>query len=165
MPEIFKSAAVALCFLSLTAGLPAMAQFEVAPDHFDTPVTPAPALAQARTELSAQIASQHRRLEALQAQLKKKAERVEELHEEAISAGIQGDGASGSIDAYRQEKKELDRLAQALTPEIEGIKANLTAPQELQESAATTLSVSRSNRSFKKTNIRPRKEISISQVR
>ncbi len=165
MPGIFKNAAVALCFVSLTAAPPAMAQFEVAPDHFDTPVTPAPALARAKTELSAQIASQQGRLEALEAQVKKQAERVEESLQEAISAGIQGDCASGYVDAFRQEKKELDRLAQALTRQIEGIKANLTAPQELQESAATTLSVRRSNRSFKRRNIRHRKEISVSQVR
>lgn len=165
MPGIFKNAAVALCFVSWTAAPSAMAQFEVAPDHFDNPVTPAPALAPTKTELSAQITSQRGRPDALRAQLKKKAERVEELRQEAISAGIQGDGASGYIDAYRQEKKELDRLAQALTPQIEGITANLTAPHEGQESVATTLSVRRSNRSSRRTNIRPRKEISISQVR
>jgi hypothetical protein len=164
MRGAFKHGAVVLCFLALIDAPAAMAQVDAKPGHFDNPLDRAPAEAAAKTELSPQIASQRGRLEALQAQLKVQADRVEELRQEAISAGIQGDGASVFIDAYRQEKKELDRLARALAPQIEAIKANMAVLQRREESVAAAYNGRESGLTSRKANA-PGKRVSISEVR
>jgi DNA repair exonuclease SbcCD ATPase subunit len=72
---------------------------------------------------SSQVRALQGQLERYQQELRAKAELVESLRQEAISAGIQGDGAGPYIDAYRQEEKEMEALQAALAPQIERTRA------------------------------------------
>jgi Skp family chaperone for outer membrane proteins len=113
MKITYKTAAQFL--LLLAACLTAVAQSEISPDHFPdqaTPVASAP-----RQE--AQLRPLQTRLEDYQQQLREKSEMVENARQEAISAGIVGDGAGPLIDAYRELQMELEALQAALTPKIE----------------------------------------------
>jgi hypothetical protein len=86
----------------------------------------------------APVRTLQRQLESYEQQLRAKAELVENARQEAISAGIQGDGAGPYIDACRQEQKELEALHAALTPKIEQTRAmiaNLTMPAAPSDSA------------------------------
>jgi hypothetical protein len=71
------------------------------------------------------------RLEDYQKQLRVKSEMVETARQDAISAGIVGDGAGSFIDFYRQQQTELEALQAALTPKIDEARkviAGLNAP-------------------------------------
>ena len=59
------------------------------------------------------------RLEDYEKLLQAKREQVENARQEAISAGIQGDGAGSFIDAYQQQQMELEALQAALSPKID----------------------------------------------
>jgi uncharacterized protein YukE len=120
-------------FLLLSAAcLPAAAQAGVNPSHGSDASS---------TQISAgtkeaQVKTLQRQLEGYEQQLQAKAERVEEARQEAISAGIQGDGAGPFIDAYRQEQKEMEALQTALAPKMEQARAmiaNLTMPAPLSD--------------------------------
>jgi hypothetical protein len=127
----------ARCLWFLAAWLPAAAQINVNPNHSS-------AGSSAQTSAStkeAQVKALQRQLERCEQQLRAKTERVEEARQEAISAGIQGDGAGPFIDAYRQEQKELEVLHAALAPQIEQTRtmiANLTVPALPSDSAPTS---------------------------
>jgi hypothetical protein len=113
MKTTFKTAAQSL--LLLAACVAAVAQSEIAPDHFPdqaSPVAFAP-----RQE--AQVRPLQTRLEDYESLLRAKAEQVENARQEAISAGIEGDGAGPLIDAYREQQMELEALQADLTPKIE----------------------------------------------
>jgi hypothetical protein len=124
MKITYMTAAQSLLFLA--ACVPAAAQANVNQNH--------------RSDGSSQssASTQEPQVEALQPQLKSyeqqlqaKVEQVENARQEAISAGIQGDGAGPFIDVYRQEQKELELLQAALAPQIERTRAmiaNLTMP-------------------------------------
>src|SRR5262249_35561172 len=90
---------------------PALAQFEIAPDHFpsadELAVQPASTHAAQREQ---RVAEQQAILAEYRAQIKGKSESVEVARQEAISAGIQGDGAGSYIEAYDQQRKELELL-------------------------------------------------------
>lgn len=113
MKITYKTAAQSA--LLLAACLAAAAQSEIAPDHFPdqaSTVAFAP-----RPE--AQVQTLQTRLEDYENLLRAKLEQVENARQEAISAGIQGDGAGPFIDAYRQQEMELETLQAALTPKID----------------------------------------------
>jgi chromosome segregation ATPase len=110
---------------------PASAQFEVNPDHFanekSKPAAGSP------VELQAQINEAQSHLLSYQAQLKAKSESVEEARQQAISAGIQGDGAGSYLDACEEQRKEFELLEKSLSARIEeaentinGLQAQLT---------------------------------------
>jgi hypothetical protein len=125
MKITYKTAAQSL--LLLAACLAAVAQSEITPDHFPdqaSPVAFAP-----RQE--AQVQPVQTRLEDYEKLLRAKLEQVESARQDAISAGIVGDGAEPFIDAYRQQQMELEVLQAALTPKIEqarAIIASLNSP-------------------------------------
>jgi hypothetical protein len=117
MKITYKTAAQ--CLLLLTACLPAAAQMEINPDHF--PDESSPKISVARHE--AEVHTLQLRLEDYERQLRVKSEMVENARQEAISAGIVGDGAGPFIDAYREQQMELEALQAALTPQIERTRA------------------------------------------
>jgi chromosome segregation ATPase len=110
---------------------PASAQFEVSPDHLENEKSQAAAASPA--ELQAQIKEAQAHLLDYQAQLKAKSESMEEARQQAISAGIQGDGAGVYLDACEQQRKEFELLEKSLSASIEaaqntinGLQAQLT---------------------------------------
>ncbi len=113
MKTTYKTAAQSL--LLLAACIAAGAQSEIAPDHF--PDQPSPASFTPRQE--AQVRPVQTRLEDYENLLQAKREQVESARQEAISAGIQGDGAGPFIDYYRQKQMELEALQAALSPKID----------------------------------------------
>lgn len=113
MKTTYKTAAQSL--LLLAACLTAVAQSEIDPDHF--PDEPSPVALAPRQE--AQLRPVQTRLEDYENRLRAKREQVEDARQEAISAGVQGDGAGSFIDEYRQQQMELEALQAALTPKID----------------------------------------------
>jgi hypothetical protein len=117
MKITYKTAAQSV--LLLAACLAAVAQSEIAPDHF--PDEPSPVAFAPRQQ--AQVQPVQKRLEDYENLLRAKMEQVENARQEAISAGIMGDGAAPFIDAYRQQQIELEALQASLTPKIEQARA------------------------------------------
>jgi uncharacterized protein YukE len=130
MKITYKTAAQSL--LLLAACLTAVAQSEIAPDHF--PDQASPAAVAPRQE--AQVRPLQTRLEDYENLLRAKQEQVENARQDAISAGIEGDGAGSFIDAYRQQQTELEALQAALTPKIDQARA-IIAGLRNPESAAS----------------------------
>lgn len=119
MKTTYKTAAQSL--LLLAACLAAVAQSEIAPDHFPDQASPvALALRQ-----QAQLRPVQTRLDDYENLLQAKREQVENARQEAISAGIVGDGAGSFIDEYRQQQMELEALQAALTPKIDRARATI----------------------------------------
>ncbi len=116
--------------LMLAAALPASAQFEVAPDHFtgdrDAIADSTPAADQLRDK----IAEQQAKLQACKATLAAREEKVEELRQEAVSAGIQGDGAGPQISAYLGEKHDVEVLRSAITVRIKAAESVIASLQD-----------------------------------
>ena len=56
---------------------------------------------------------------------------VEDARQEAISAGIQGDGAGTYVHAYQQQQEQLELLQQSLTTQI-ALARNTIANLETQ---------------------------------
>jgi len=99
---------------------PAAAQFEVSPDHFDSrPIAQTPQSARAQQKLQETIAEEQAMLDKYAGQLAAKAQLVEDLRQEAISAGISGDGAAMYIPSLRTGQQELQALKASLTPLME----------------------------------------------
>jgi hypothetical protein len=124
MKITYRTAAQGLWFLA--ACLPAAAQADVNPSHFSDGGSQISAVTQ-----EAQVKPLQRQLGSYEQQLRGKAEQVENARQEAISAGILGDGAGPFIDAYRQEQKELEVLQATVAPQIERTRtmiSNLTVP-------------------------------------
>ena len=113
MKSLTKIAAMSL--LTLASAMRVMAQAEVNPDHFPDEATPVAAV---RPEIQAEIEQQKERVNNYEAQLKAKAALVEESRNEAMSAGMQGDGAGSFIDAYNANVEEFEALRASLTPRI-----------------------------------------------
>ena len=121
MKTTYKIAAQSL--LLLAACFTAVAQSEIAPDHF--PDEPSSVASAPRQE--AQLQPVQTRLEDYENLLQAKKEQVENARQEASSAGIQGDGAEPFIEAYLQQQMELEALQAALTPKIDQARAVIAA--------------------------------------
>lgn len=121
MKTTYKTAAQSL--LLLAACLTAVAQSEIAPDHFPDEASSV-ALAPRQ---EAQIRPAQTRLEDYANLMRAKQEQVENARQEAITAGIQGDGAGSFIEAYQQQQMELEALQAALTPKIDEARAVIAA--------------------------------------
>jgi Skp family chaperone for outer membrane proteins len=119
MKSTYKTAAQSL--LLLAACLAAVAQSEINPDHF--PDQAGPVAFAPRQE--AQLRPLQTRLEDYEKLLQAKQEQVENARQEAISAGIVGDGAGPFIEFYRQQQTELEALQAALTPKIDQARATI----------------------------------------
>jgi hypothetical protein len=84
----------------------------------------------------AQVQPVQTRLEDYEKLLREKAEQVENARQEAISAGIAGDGAGPFIDFYQQQQMELEALQAALTPKIDQARATIASLNRLDSSAS-----------------------------
>ena len=119
MTITYKTAAQSMMLLA--ACVAAVAQSEIAPDHFaDQAATVASTPRQ-----EAQVRPLQSRLEDYENLLRAKAEQVENARQEAVSAGIQGDGAASFIAFYQQQQMELEALQAALTPKIDQARATI----------------------------------------
>lgn len=102
---------------ALAAIQPAAAQFEVSPDHFDDPhIAQTPEAVRAEQKLRDNIAEEQALLDSYARQLAVEARQAEDLRQEAISAGIAGDGGGMLIAAFRSEQEELQALQASLSP-------------------------------------------------
>ncbi len=130
MKTTFKTAAQSL--LLLAACVAAVAQSEIAPDHFPDQAV----LVAAAPRQEAQAQPVQTRLEDYENLLRAKEEQVEGARQDAISAGIVGDGAGSFIDAYRQQQAELEALQAALTPKIDQARAIIAGLRNPNSAAA-----------------------------
>jgi hypothetical protein len=96
-----KRTATAALLLTLMPAMPALPQAEIDPDHFPDP--PDAPVSMVKTEGSQQA-------DARSAELQSQENLAEETRQEAISAGIQGDGAASYISEYRNQVNEVDTL-------------------------------------------------------
>ena len=88
-------------------------------NHQDQPPSAVSAAASAD---SAQMKSLQARLANYHEQLRLESERVEDARQQAISAGIVGDGAGPFIEVYWQEQARLEALQARLAPQIDQTK-------------------------------------------
>lgn len=116
--------ATRLLLMTLPA-LPALAQFEVSPDHFDEMSGASSQNSDSRRhdELRQQIAIQQARLEIYRKQIEAEAALVEEARQILISAGSP-DGAGEIVDLYMRQKA-LEALRQSLAGPIREAQAVL----------------------------------------
>jgi hypothetical protein len=96
-----KKIAVATLTLMIISFVPAFPQAEINPDHFPDP-------SDAQVVTLQQDREQAVALDA--AKLKAQESVVEEARQEAISAGILGDGAASYLDAYYDQVNQLEML-------------------------------------------------------
>jgi septal ring factor EnvC (AmiA/AmiB activator) len=112
-----KFATVSL--LLMAAALPAGAQSEISPDHFDdAPGTTmsAQASAQPTDAMSQQIAAQQARVKDYEAQIRAKERQLEE--DMQATSSFPGD-EGGQMIAYSIHQKECDQLKQELAAKIQ----------------------------------------------
>jgi|GEM_PF-1539294 hypothetical protein len=123
---------------------PAVAQFEVSPDHFDNPANaPSPQAARAEQKLKQSIADEQAALDNYAGQLATKAQQVEDLRQEAIAAGINGDGADAFVSSFRNGEQELCSLQASLAQMMDfsrEVLAGLHNDLDLLEAGTTSLS-------------------------
>jgi hypothetical protein len=125
----FEYISKCLLILSLLAA-PAWAQFEVSPDHFESDQDPKMASAH-QAELQGQVRDLQAQIVSNQTRIQAKSEMVEDARQEAISAGIQGDGAGAYLELYRLQQEQLELLQQSLTTQI-ALARNTIADLETQ---------------------------------
>jgi hypothetical protein len=111
-----KSAAITALLIAFA--VPALAQFEVAPDQFAEPEP------SARTKLQDQIFEQKSALESYQAAIAAKAKEVEQAHAFLDTPGGIEDMANAQLRAYQQEC-ELSALRNSLAEPIRVAQAKL----------------------------------------
>jgi hypothetical protein len=125
-----KHILTAQCLLLAAACLQLAAQTKINPAH--SPDEASASISVPRPVAQARVQALRTQLEAWEKQLQMKSEMVEEARQDAVSAGIQGDGAGPYIDTYRQQQKEMTLLKVNLTPKIEEARnliADLTRPE------------------------------------
>ena len=104
----------------LAAIQPAVAQFEVSPDHFDqVRIGQTAQAARAEEKLKQSITEEMALLKSYTEQIAEKERQVEDLRQQAISAGISGDGATMEIAWFRNRQEELIAFRASLAPHIE----------------------------------------------
>ena len=104
----------------LAATQPVVAQFEVSPDHFDqVRIVQTPQSARAEEKLKQGITEEMALLKSYTEQIAEKERQVEDLRQQAISAGISGDGAAMEIAWFRNQQEELITFRASLAPLIE----------------------------------------------
>ena len=133
---------------------PAAAQFEVAPDHFDNARSAqTEQSARAEQDLREHIAEEQSLLDNYARQLAAKAQQVENLRQEVISAGICGDGAGLYLAGFHTGQRELQALNDSLSPLMDSsheVLAALRNDLDMLEAGVTSLTAhtQRSSRSL-----------------
>ncbi len=116
--------------LMLAAALPASAQFEVAPDHYTDDREAISASMPAADQLRHKIAEQQSALQASKAMLAAREQKLEELRQDAISAGIEGDGAGPQLSAYQAEQHDVEILRSAVAVRIQAAESVIASLQD-----------------------------------
>ena len=99
---------------------PVVAQFEVSPDHFDqVRIVQTAQAARAEEKLKESITEEMALLKSYTEQIAEKERQVEDLRQQAISAGISGDGAAMEIAWFRNQQEELITFRASLGPLID----------------------------------------------
>ena len=99
---------------------PVVAQFEVSPDHFDqVRIGQTAQAARAEEKLKQSITEEMALLESYTERVAEKEQQVEDLRQQAISAGISGDGAAMEIAWFRNQQEELITLRSSFAPLID----------------------------------------------
>lgn len=105
---------------TLAATQPVVAQFEVSPDHFDqVRIAQTAQAARAEEKLKQSITEEMALLESYTEQVAEKERQVEDLRQQAISSGINGDGAAMEIAWFRNQQAELITFRASLAPLID----------------------------------------------
>ena len=136
MNRFARSATVV--FLGTLITIPAAAQAEIEPDHFDhTPQQPAGVKAPARNiELESQIAAQQKVLDECYVQISSKLQLVEKARKAAEGSAAMENSAYIFIDAYKQERREFEELKSSLAPRIsQALDTINTLQKELTQTA------------------------------
>lgn len=116
-----KFATVSL--LMLAAALPAAAQSEISPDHFeDAPGTTmsASASAQAADAMTTQIAAEEAKLKGYEAQV---SEKERQMQDDLNAASMFPGDEAGQMIAYSAHEKECDQLRASLAPKMQEARA------------------------------------------
>jgi hypothetical protein len=136
---------------ALAAIQPASAQFEVAPDHFDNARSAqTEQSARAEQNLRESIAEEQSLLDNYAGRLSAKAQQVENLRQEVISAGIGGDGAGLYLAWFHTGQRELQALKDSLDPLMDSsreVLAGLRNDLDMLEAGAASLSAHTHGRS------------------
>ena len=104
----------------LVAIQPVVAQFEVSPDHFDqVRIVQTAQSTRAEEKLKQSITEEMALLKSYTEQIAEKERQVEDLRQQAISAGISGDGAAMEIAWFRNQQEELITFRASLGPLID----------------------------------------------
>jgi len=99
---------------------PVVAQFEVSPDHFDqVRIGQTAQAARAEEKLKQSITEEIALLKSYTERIAERERQVEDLRQQAISAGISGDGAAMEIAWFRNQQEELITFRASLAPLIE----------------------------------------------
>ena len=96
-----KRTAIAAMLMMLLPVAPAFPQSEISPDHFAAPP---------ESQVSYVSPDHQAAPAAYSAELQSQEDLVEQARQEAISAGIAGDGAAAYISAYRDQVSALEGL-------------------------------------------------------
>jgi len=104
----------------LAATQPVVAQFEVSPDHFDqVRIVQTAQSTRAEEKLKQSITEEMALLKSYTERVAEKEQQVEDLRQQAISAGISGDGAATEIAWFRNQQEELITLRSSFAPLID----------------------------------------------
>lgn len=122
--QLYRAIPVLMAMLAF----PAVAQFEVNPDHFDGSAAENPRISNARgrAEIKQQLAAQQARLTGYRKQIEKQVALVEEARQMLISPAVNTDRADATI-ALQARQRDLAALRQTLAGAIRYTKARIAA--------------------------------------
>jgi peptidoglycan hydrolase CwlO-like protein len=127
---------VVLAVMGWGLSTPALAQFEVAPDHFpdSTQEQAQSEASKHEQELNSRISSLQSELEGYQSQIEQHAATVEAARRLADGPGGAGEFASVFIEEYLQQCRELEQVKRNLAPLIQLAQLSI---RELKNELAT----------------------------
>jgi hypothetical protein len=140
----FKSVFASAVLASLTAilQLPAMAQFEISPDHFsDADHSSDPRTASLAERPGEEMARVQQELESYYSAIQHQTDAVNSAQEAAAGAGGMGESAYIFIDEYVRQERELEELRKELTPRIVLAETRLDALKQAQLATSSPAAV------------------------
>jgi hypothetical protein len=127
---------IGLLVLAVLFSVPAVAQFEVSPDHFDDPpATPAQTSAAQKEHVRLQMASAQAELKKCHKQIENKAAEVEQARQLLLSPAGSADEAGESF-ALAARERELKQLKTSLAAPIHEAELRIAKLQRDQNAAA-----------------------------
>jgi hypothetical protein len=116
-----KTTYTAAAFFSVAAVLTAAALMKIDRGHASEQASSSALVSQQETEVNVLQEKLDKSEEQLRAQL----ELTENARQDAIAAGIQGDGAQDFVYVYQREQAQADLLEATLVPQIKQIRATI----------------------------------------